>query len=289
MAVQFGVAFSKHVIGTGVMAGGPFYCAQDSLTDALSDCMSTAVLLNVAALVQDTQSAAQQGLIDPLSNLGLFYLYSGTADYTVAPAVVQALGSQLSQLGVPAANIATQYSIASGHCVPTLNYGVTCSSTQSPFINNCQYDGVGPFLKMFYPSLAKRVSKLATVPVVAISVAPYVPSGWTPSSASLGDKFYLYVPPLCQNGTVVCSLHIALHGCEQSLNDIGTDFIQHTGYVNWAAANNLTVLFPQAVSSSGNPDSCWDWWGYTDANYAYKASVQMATIRNVAAALGAFY
>ena len=136
MAVQFAVAYSSHVSGFGVFAGGPYYCAQDSFTNALSDCMSSSFLLDVNQLVSDTQSAASAGLIDPLSNLAnmVFFLYSGTADYTVNPTVVQALQQQLQLFGVN--NITTQFTINSGHCIPTLNYGGGCSGTQSPFLND---------------------------------------------------------------------------------------------------------------------------------------------------------
>src|SRR5437764_14467225 len=36
MAVQFGVSWSSVVKGVGVIAGGPYYCAQGTATDALS-------------------------------------------------------------------------------------------------------------------------------------------------------------------------------------------------------------------------------------------------------------
>ena len=37
MAVQMHVAFSSHIHGVAVFAGGPFYCAQDSELDALGE------------------------------------------------------------------------------------------------------------------------------------------------------------------------------------------------------------------------------------------------------------
>ena len=56
-----------------------------------------------------------------------------------------------------------------------------------------------------------------------------------------------------------------------------------------AAAATMTVgappasasyLYPQAVSNgTGNPNGCWDWWGYTGKNYAYKSSPQMKAIK----------
>jgi hypothetical protein len=170
----------------------------------------------------------------------------------VNPGVVAALQQQLLGLGVPSSNIVTEFTIGSGHCIPTLNFGTSCSTTASPFLNKCAYDGVGAMFNTLYPSgLNKRVPSLTNAKFDKISIAKFVPSGYTPSSASLGDEFYVYAPPQCVNGTTPCSLHIAYHGCEQTINDIGTAFIEHSGYINWAASNNITVLFPQAVSSSG--------------------------------------
>ena len=41
MAVQMHVAFSDRIAGAGVIAGGPYGCAQGSLLLALDDCMET--------------------------------------------------------------------------------------------------------------------------------------------------------------------------------------------------------------------------------------------------------
>ena len=39
MAVQFHVAHSARVLGVGVIAGGPYYCAQGSLRIAYYNCL----------------------------------------------------------------------------------------------------------------------------------------------------------------------------------------------------------------------------------------------------------
>ncbi len=40
------------------------------------------------------------------------------------------------------------------------------------------------------------------------------------------------------------------------------------------------MLYPQVNKSADpyNPNGCWDWWGYTGKNYAYKSSSQMKAI-----------
>ena len=96
---------------------------------------------------------------------------------------------------------------------------------------------------------------------------------------------YLYVPRACTTGAgnhfkinndddnlknnfQACKLHVVLHGCSQGKYLIGTIFADKTGYNQVADANNIIILYPQAKSSLlTNPNGCFDWWGYTNANY----------------------
>ena len=70
MAVQLHVAYSATFKkGAGVVAGGPFYCAEGSVTNATGRCMAHSTSIPVAGLVAATSNWATQGLIDPTSNL----------------------------------------------------------------------------------------------------------------------------------------------------------------------------------------------------------------------------
>jgi poly(3-hydroxybutyrate) depolymerase len=91
MALQFEVAFSSILKGVGVIAGGPYYCAQGNQTTATSvcscvpfGCFGTSTT-NVPDLIRITDRNAAQGLIDATSSLqnGRFWLFSGTADTAV--------------------------------------------------------------------------------------------------------------------------------------------------------------------------------------------------------------
>jgi hypothetical protein len=88
-------------------------------------------------------------------------------------------------------------------------------------------------------------------------------------------------------------VHVALHGCLQSRGDIGQDFVQHAGYNAWADANHIIVLYPQAHALAlnaygvANPNACWDWWGYLDADptvhptYLLKTGKQISAIKRM--------
>ena len=61
------------------------------------------------------------------------------------------------------------------------------------------------------------------------------------------------------DGAARCPLHVAFHGCLQSLGKINTTFVEHAGYNAWAEANGIVVLYPQATANALNPKGCWDW------------------------------
>ncbi|PIK41964.1 hypothetical protein BSL78_21177 [Apostichopus japonicus] len=87
MAVQLHVGFSKTFMGVGVVAGGPYYCAQANLMYALTECMVTPVGINIDWLIQVTKNTALTLTIDATSNMAQdkVYLYTGTNDGTVVP------------------------------------------------------------------------------------------------------------------------------------------------------------------------------------------------------------
>lgn len=54
------------------------------------------------------------------------------------------------------------------------------------------------------------------------------------------------------------------------------------GFNEWAEANRLVVLYPQAKASRMaplNPLGCWDWWGYTDEDYATRDGAQIKAVQ----------
>ena len=55
-------------------------------------------------------------------------------------------------------------------------------------------------------------------------------------------------------------------------------------------ANRVVVLYPQVKKSlfwPVNPRGCWDWWGYSGADYAARTGAQPSAIRRMLDALGA--
>ena len=108
------------------------------------------------------------------------------------------------------------------------------------------------------------------------------------------QRAYAFVPASCRSGG--CRIHVAFHGCRQNAGEIGRRFVDGAGYNGWAASNRIVVLYPQTVRRYGlavgswrwllNPKGCWDWWGYTGANYHTRDGAQMRAVRAMIEALG---
>jgi hypothetical protein len=66
MGVQVHVAFSNVVVGSGIFAGGPYYCATGSLANALDECMEATSAINVDSLVKYTEDQSKAGITSQL-------------------------------------------------------------------------------------------------------------------------------------------------------------------------------------------------------------------------------
>lgn len=273
MAVQLHVAYSATFKkGAGVVAGGPFYCAEGSITNATGRCMASPAGIPTSTLVSTTNSWASQGLIDPVANLqsSKVYLFSGSIDSTVKPGVMDALQTYYNSF-VPAANVVYKKDIAAEHAMITDDYGNACSTKVSPYINDCNFDLAGAMLSQLYgPLNARNVGALPAGNFVEFNQSQFItnhgmaPTGWA------------YIPQSCTSGAQ-CRLHVVLHGCQQNVTLVQQQYVRNTGYNRWADTNNIVMIYPQTSTAATN--SCWDWWGYDSLNYAKKSGPQMAAIK----------
>jgi poly(3-hydroxybutyrate) depolymerase len=273
MAVQMHVAYSTTFKkGAGVVAGGPFYCAQGSVTTATGACMASPAGISVPSLVTNTNNWASQGLIDPVANLqnSKLYLFSGSLDSVVKTGVMDALKTYYNSF-VPAANVVYKKDIAAEHAMVTDDYGSTCSTKGPPYIDDCNFDLAGAILGQLYGSLnARNANTLPAANFVQFNQSQFV------TGHGMASTGWAYVPLACSTGTQ-CRLHVVLHGCKQNETDVQQQYVKNTGYNRWGDTNNIVMLYPQTSTAATN--SCWDWWGYDSANYAKKSGPQMVAIK----------
>ena len=276
MAVQLHVAHSSLVKGVGVIAGGPYYCAQGNLWAAYYNCMTPGPWSPLPApklLKEATDAAARKGRIDPTGNLAAarVWLFHGMRDRTVYAAVVQGLREYYALYRVKTELVDNK---PAGHAVPTEDAGnEECAVTREPYINDCDYDAAGELLKHVLGTLRNPSSKPGGR-LLTFDQRPYA------ADARMGEAGFLYVPKACEKGR--CRVHVAFHGCRQSAGEVGERFAREAGYNRWADTNRLLVLYPQARASwslfAFNPRACWDWWGYTGEHYHTRDGAQIKTI-----------
>jgi len=290
MAVQFHVAHSKVVKGVGVLAGGPYYCAQGNLWTATNNCTRPGrwtPLPSVEMLAAEAEALARGGLIDPLAGLAAtrVWLFSGGRDEVVQPSVVEAL-ERFYRRFVPAPGVTLVRNPYAGHGMITLDAGVACDLTAAPYLNDCDYDAAGELLAFLLgalePPAAKESGRILRFDQKAFA-------GGDAFAISMADSGFVYVPRSCESEP--CRVHVALHGCRMSVEAIGEKFVREAGYNRWADSNRLIVLYPQTIARNGagfqgfrwsfvfNPRGCWDWWGYTGPQYATKAGPQIRAVK----------
>ncbi len=273
MAVQLHVAYSATFKkGAGVVAGGPFYCAQGSVVTATGACMASPAGISVSTLVANTNTWASQGLIDPVANLqsSKLYLFSGTLDSAVKPGVMDALKTYYNSF-VPSANVVYKKDLAAEHAMVTDDFGSTCSTKAAPYINDCNFDLAGAILAQLYGALNPRnANALPSGNFVQFNQNQFI------TGHGMATTGWAYVPLACSTGSQ-CRLHVVLHGCKQNETDVQQKYVKDTGYNRWGDSNNIVMLYPQTSTAATN--SCWDWWGYDNANYAKKSGPQMVAIK----------
>lgn len=283
MANQFHLAHGERVHGVGIIAAGPYECARNSLATALGQCFDKPESKPpVDELLALARARAAKGELAPLTELrdDPVWLFHGTVDTTVATSVSDALHAFYGALVAPE-KLHYVNDQAAGHGFPTLSYGKPCTAHEDPFINACGFDGAGEILKHLYGKLEAPVATNGQLQ--RFEQKPYAPDG----KLSLADEGYAYVPVSCAKGEP-CRLHIVFHGCRQNAASVGETFVREAGYNRWAESNHIVVLYPQTKASMLplNPKACWDWWGYTGAQYATRGGNQIMTVWNMARALG---
>lgn len=286
MATQYQIAYAKDVMGAGIIAAGPWFCAQGSLMRALDECMKgTTIGPDVTPLVAAARASAKAGYIDDPSWLvpDRVFVFHGLRDETVDAAVTDSL-IRFYRAFIPPERIHYETGVAAAHGFPAHGHGGACGTAASPWINDCDYDGAGELLQHLYGELCEPVGKLQGK-LLAFDQGRYEIGG---ALASLEDSGWVFIPKDCAAGGP-CRIHVAFHGCRQGSGFIGAAFARDAGYNRWADPNFIVVLYPQAAKSwfwPFNPQGCWDWWGYSGANYTMRSGVQLATVRRMLEALG---
>jgi hypothetical protein len=314
MASQFGVAWSSIVKGVGIVAAGPYGCAQipkpgqaysNNLFTAYYYCANRINAPDLTPMLSLTGTFAADGRIDAVSNMAKqkVWMYSGYNDGVVKQSTAANILYNYYANYIAAQNIFYKNNQNAGHAMVTNNSShSSCSYTGGNFMNNCGIDAAGEMLAHFYGKLNPKASTLG-----GQLLEFYQTDFASANTISMSSTGRVYVPAACAAGQP-CRVHIALHGCKQSTEQIGTTYVSQAGYNQWADTNNIIVLYPQTTTRTydytgvyqdrNNPDGCWDWWGYNvdydhntsgNQNYATKKGAQITAIRAMLTRLSGAY
>ena len=275
MATQAHFVFSDRIQAAALIAGGPYGCAKGDLNTALSVCMrATPSAPDVAELAAQVRQRAADGKIAPLAGLqgDQVFVFHGSADSTVVPQVGAATESLYASLQSDATmQVTTDFTHPLPHVLSTAGDGGECSEAKAPFVAACGVDTAGLVFAHWLGESVKTAVQ-ASGSLRRFQQADLLDDTVDPL---LADEGYVFVPPQCEQGR--CGLLVAFHGCDQNVDKVGEAFVSDAGFNGWAEANDVVVLYPQTRASFAplNPKACWDWWGYSGADYDTRDGVQM--------------
>jgi poly(3-hydroxybutyrate) depolymerase len=290
MAGQAQMAYPEIFPNAALVAGGPYDCAGGKLDVALGSCMKGVPAPDVGALVAragQRSTAGEIGALDRLAHARV-YLLHGKNDALVAPAVAEAAAQFYRQLrdGVPgleSMQVHDDGERAFAHNLPVAGSGDDCDKSVAPYLGHCGFDAAGEiFAQMFgEPTHAATAAKGE---LRAFDQDALRPGG---ADAFMADTGYVYLPPACLAGKP-CGVMVAFHGCKQNVDAVGKAFVEDAGFNRWADVYDVAVLYPQTRASFAplNPQACWDWWGYSGADYDTRQGVQLRWLVNAVHALG---
>ena len=287
MATQYQVAFSKDVIGAGIVGAGPWLCARGVITRAMDDCLAgSAGGPNEQALVAALRASFAAGVVDDPSWLApdRVWIFHGAKDTRIGDAVADSL-LRFYKAFIPLERIRFETQVPAAHGFPTLSEGGACAVDAPPWILACGYDAAGELLRYLYADLVEPAASSGGE-LREFAQSRYIDRD---TLASMADTGFVYVPKDCAAGSR-CRVHVVFHGCRQGIGFLGRSFARRAGYNRWADANRIVVLYPQAEKSffwPFNPRGCWDWWGYSGADYAARSGAQLSAVHRMLTALGA--
>jgi poly(3-hydroxybutyrate) depolymerase len=291
MAEQIELTHASHLVGAGIVAGGPFACAESAsgrahvlwneLGSWENEVQSGTSCTQISAGVPDPKTLADRakelaeaGEIDPVASLAAHkvYLFTGAKDEIVLSPVVEAAASFYKALGVPDANVHLEHSPVAGHSFITKTKGKDCGTSEKPYVSHCGYNQARAILEWIYgrPLVDPGPEPTGSFIVFDQSVFDKSPPD------GLAEDGVVYVPAACAGTNSGCRLHVVLHGCQQSRDAVGEDFIKESGFAELADKNKLVILFPQTGIAATN--GCFDWWGYTGLDFMGREAPQIAAI-----------
>ena len=164
MATQVHLAFSDHLIGAGLVAGGPYGCTKGDLDTALSTCMKgTPSVPDAASLASIAVERSATRQLAPIAGLNgdRVLIVHGALDQTVATSVGQASFDFYKALAraPEAQDLSVNWDAERkfAHTFPTQSSGTDCTLSVAPYLGHCDFDAAGEIMREMFAAPASEV------------------------------------------------------------------------------------------------------------------------------------
>jgi len=283
-ASQFVVAYSSFIKGAGIFAAATNYCFY--FYNASLTCKDFPEEVDLIDLIAQTRILESSESIDSLTNLenSKIFISHGLNDATVNPGFAEVSRKYFNSFIENEQNIKMLTDIPANHAVMTDGRGSNCGTANPPlFIEDCGIESIELMFQHLYEDMKPPI----TFGTWDGQLESFEQEAYFDDYASQFDIGYYYVPNECSDANSKCRLHVYFHGCTMSAEVVGTQFIELSGLLEMADANNIVLLLPQlkADASTGNAYGCWNWNGYLGdfegAAYGSKNAIQMKGIHNM--------
>eukprot|EP00931_Biecheleriopsis_adriatica_P025019 TRINITY_DN15467_c0_g1_i1.p1 TRINITY_DN15467_c0_g1~~TRINITY_DN15467_c0_g1_i1.p1 ORF type:complete len:391 (+),score=52.51 TRINITY_DN15467_c0_g1_i1:61-1173(+) len=292
MAIQHLFAFSESVDGAAIAAGAPYGCG--ALPDRKDHCYYGHT--DIEAAIQYVHWRFRNGEIDDPSNLWNIpiVLFNGRNDYEVYTKTMRDTYHQILAFA-DARKVETQFTTSAAH-VWSLDHG-SCNcgecgwfsaSLECCDVNNCNYDLSGNMLRRFYGSLNQR--RVAKTSLRWIDQWKYLPEGHAGAAnesstwhrSGMWRWGFAYVPTSCEADVGRCRVHVNYHGCINKKMYRRRLWATSIDINEYAEANDIIVLYPQASGTVSSGVGCWNWgFAEDDPQFDTRESVQLRTVMNL--------
>eukprot|EP00746_Dinoflagellata_sp_MGD_P017019 gnl/MRDRNA2_/MRDRNA2_138805_c0_seq1.p1 gnl/MRDRNA2_/MRDRNA2_138805_c0~~gnl/MRDRNA2_/MRDRNA2_138805_c0_seq1.p1 ORF type:complete len:381 (-),score=41.34 gnl/MRDRNA2_/MRDRNA2_138805_c0_seq1:111-1253(-) len=296
MAVNHLVAFSRKTTGAGIVAGAPYGCnrVEGGNRDVCGMGLPRVpwkILLRRLDKYMHRRAAA--GLIDPVESLRgrQLYLFSGVADWVVNRKVMVSVQDQLATY-TGQDTIKLDFNVNATHgwvvdgsqCGPgkpgsEKSWCGQCCCTPSPLLSCGGHDLAGRLLQHLGVDLPLSRKTYQHENLLLVPQHRYVPAGYDLNVTGMWHTAYVYAPTRCRGKSWSgCKVHVHYHGCAWGAQFYGgPSLLKRLGFLEWAEASDLVVVFPQA-SASLDGIGCWDWTGVTNHDFDTNQGVQLRTV-----------
>jgi len=229
-------------------------------------------------------------------------LFSGQRDIVVRPTVMHAVEQQMRHF-VDDSRISTYYATKAAHVWSVDDGDCTCGAcwlqnatglTPRPCcnVNNCEFDLSGAMLAKFYGADALRPRTTASAHHLRwVEQWRYLPAtaDRNASASTMLRWAPVYVPQKCAADVDACRVHVNYHGCMDKPRGPTINgwldrllWVRNIQLNEYAEANAIVILYPQAAGSIDIGEGCFNWASYEDDPlFDTRLGVQLNTVVNV--------